>query len=235
MPIPQKLLQSASMNRCTLRFSNERLEMFYGRYYLPTLRRQSRIALLVGITLYALYGCLDFLLVPPALRTQVWDIRLAVIAVALAVFALSFHKIFARYNQALLAMVGLVGGLGLILKMSLLPDFATVYLYAGLILITFWCHSVVDLRFIYAQTVTAILLIVFNIMFLWLRHMPVVTILSYDFFIISANLIGAFSSYMTEKQRRVLFLREKELDRERYLQRERALHDNMTGCPIANC
>src|SRR5690606_34294735 len=46
-----------------------------------------------------------------------------------------------------------------------------------------------------------------------------------------ANFIGAFTNYMTGKQHRLLFLREKELDVERRLQHERALHDRLTGLP----
>jgi diguanylate cyclase (GGDEF)-like protein len=231
MPISQRLLQSASLNKWTLRFKNERLESLYRHHTLPGLRRQARIALLVGAIIYGLYGFLDSLFVPPEAVIQVWYIRTMVIMLAFAVFALTFYKRFGRLNQLLLVLAGFFGGLGLLAKMWLLPTIAISYYFAGLILVTFWCHCFAGLRFINATWVGIWLLAIFNFMFLWVRPLPILSVISADFFIVSANLFCAFSSYMSETQNRSLFLREKELDRERRLQHERALHDRLTGLP----
>lgn len=231
MPISHHLLRSASLQPWTLSFRNKRLESFFHRYALPNLRRQARIALLVGAGMYGLYGLLDVLLIPPEEMKFVWFILLGVIAVALAVFALTFYKRFARFNQPLLAITALIGGVGLLGKMWLLPDATIAYFYAGLILIIFWAHCFSGLRFIYATWVSLFLFAAFNLMFLWLRQLPLLSMASFDFFIVAANIVGAFASYTTETQSRALFLREKELDRERHLQHERALHDSLTGLP----
>ena len=231
MPISQRLLQSASLDKWTLRFKSKRLESLYRHHTLPGLRRQARIALLVGAIIYGLYGFLDSLFVPPEAVIKVWYIRTMVITLVFAVFALTFYKRFARSNQLVLALAGFFGGLGILAKMWLLPATAISYYFAGLILITFWSHCFSGLRFINATWVGILLLAIFNLMFLWIRPLPVLSVMSADFFIVSANLFCAFSSYMTETQNRSLFLREKELDRERRLQHERALHDRLTGLP----
>lgn len=51
------------------------------------------------------------------------------------------------------------------------------------------------------------------------------------FILISAVGVSTFANYISEKQERALFLREKELDRERYIQRKLALHDYLTKLP----
>ena len=56
-------------------------------------------------------------------------------------------------------------------------------------------------------------------------------LLSHNFFIISANLIGGGAGYLAEYQRRQLFIREAELDQERQHHLERSLHDRLTGLP----
>jgi diguanylate cyclase (GGDEF)-like protein len=231
MPISKHLLQSASLHQWTLSFKNQRLESFYRQYALRTLRRQARIALLVGAIIYGLYSALDFLFVPADVVVKVWYVRMLVILVAFGVLMLTFYRRFIRYNQFMLACVGLVAGIGLLVKMWWLSDLAVNYFYAGLILITFWCHSFSGLRFVHATIVSLSILVVFNVLFAGLRPLPLISIVSYDFFLIGANLFGAFASYISEKQSRLLFLREKELDRERYLQYERALHDSLTGLP----
>lgn len=231
MPISSDLLRKAVLNKYTLHFTSERLEAFYRHYTLPMLRRQARIALLVGAIMYSMYGFLDTLFVPAEAVIKVWYIRTMVIMLAFAVFGLTFYRRFSRSNQLLLSLAGLFAGLGLLAKMWLLPDSAIGYYYAGLILIAFWCYTLAGMQFVYAVLVNAILLVGFNLMFSWLKPLPILSLASYDFFIVSANFIGAFTNYMVGKQHRLLFLREKELDVERRLQHERALHDRLTGLP----
>ena len=231
MPISSDLLRKAALNKYTLHFTSERLEAFYRHYTLPSLRRQARIALLVGAIMYGMYGFLDSLFVPPEAVVKVWYIRTMVIMLAFAVFGMTFYRRFSRSNQLLLSLAGLFGGLGLLAKMWLLPDSAISYYYAGLILIAFWCYTLAGIQFIYAILVNAILLIGFNLMFSGPKPLSILSLVSYDFFILSANFIGAFTNYMVGRQHRLLFLREKELDVERRLQHERALHDRLTGLP----
>lgn len=231
MPISKHLLQSAALQQWTLSFQNERLEAFYQQYVLRTLVRQARVALLVGAIIYGLYSLLDFLFVPADVIVKIWYVRMLVILIAFGALMLTFYRRFMRHNQLLLAAVGLIGGLGLLVKMWWLSDLAVNYFYAGLILITFWCHCFSGLRFVYASAVSIGIFVLFNIMFAGLRPLPMISIISYDFFLLGANLFGAFSSYLSEKQNRLLFLRQKELDRERFLQQERALHDSLTGLP----
>jgi len=231
MPISSDLLRTATLNKYTLRFTSERLEAFYRQYTLPSLRRQARIALLVGASMYGLYGFLDGVLVPPGAVLKVWYIRTMVVMLAFAVFGVTFYRKFSKSNQLLLSLAGLFGGLGLLAKMWLLPEMSIGYYYAGLILTAIWCYSLAGLQFANAVIVNSILFAGFNIMFLWLKPLPLLSLVSYDFFIVAANFIGAFTNYMTGKQHRLLFLREKELDVERRLQHERALHDRLTGLP----
>jgi len=231
MPISSDLLRTATLNKYTLEFTSERLEAFYRQYTLPSLRRQARIALLVGAIMYGLYGFLDALFVPQSAVLKIWYIRTMVIMLAFAVFGLTFYRKFSRSNQLLLSIAGLFGGVGLLGKMWLLPEAAIGYYYAGLILTAIWCYSLAGLQFANAVSVNIILFTGFNLMFVWMKPLPLLSLISYDFFIVAANFIGAFTNYMTGKQHRLLFLREKELDVERRLQHERALHDRLTGLP----
>ena len=122
MPISSELLRKAVLNKYTLHFTSERLEAFYRHYTLPMLRRQARIALLVGAIMYGMYGFLDTLFVPSEAVVKVWYIRTMVIMLAFAIFGLTFYRRFARSNQLLLSVAGLFAGLGLLAKMWLLPD-----------------------------------------------------------------------------------------------------------------
>ncbi len=231
MPISQNLLWSASLRKWTLSFQNERLEALYQLYAMPSLRRHSRLALLVGAVMYMLYSLLDPLFVTPEAIVSVWYIRTMVVMLFFAVLGLSFYRQFVRYHQLLLALVALFSSLGLLAQLTFMPLAAINYYFTGLVVMVFWSYTFSGLRFFNASLVGLCVFLIFNIMYLYLRPLPQLQVLIYDVFLLSANVVGAFASYVSEKQSRELFLREKDLDNERHRQQEKALHDRLTGLP----
>jgi diguanylate cyclase (GGDEF)-like protein len=127
-----------------------------------------------------------------------------------------------------LIITGVFAGLCLLGIMRYLPEASISLFSAAIILVTFWGHYFSGLRFIYATGVGLVILILFNLMF---NHLQFWTLFSINYFVVSGNILGSFASYIGEKQNRMLFLRERELDSERRLQHERALHDRLTGLP----
>src|ERR1051325_10947464 len=229
--LSQTLLRSTELQYKTLAFRNKRLELAYRQYAFKNLCRQSRMALLTGALMYSLYGFLDILLVPSETIGLIWYAWISLLVTAFMVYGFTFHKRFLRVNQLWLSVVGLLGGLSLIFKMWLLPPEIISYYYAGLILLTFWCHNFSGLRFVYATGISLLLLAGFNLTLLWMQSPSSAELLSYDFFLVFANIFGIFASYMTEAQSRVLFQQERKLNRERRLQQARALHDCLIDLP----
>ena len=98
---------NALMHPFTLRFLEPQMEAAFVRDSLPRMRMQSRIALLVGIFVYILFGVIDSWFVPSELQSTVWVVRFIVCCSAFAVFLYTFHPCFERYNYGPLAMAGL--------------------------------------------------------------------------------------------------------------------------------
>ena len=219
------------MHPFTLRFFNPQLETAFIRHSLPGMRVQGRIALLMGIFVYALFGVLDTWFVPPELRASVWGIRVLVMCVALSVILFTFHSSFEKYNHGPLVFAGIAAGSGMLGILWLLPTNAIVYYYIGLVLTAFWTYNFVGTRFIYALVADVTLLLAYSILFGVVRGLPPEVLASHAYMLISSNLIGGAAGYMAEQFRRKLFLREMELDTERQQHLERALHDPLTGLP----
>lgn len=219
------------MHPLTLRFSNPDQEAVYLSTALARERIQGRTAIIVGVIVYLIYGLLDAHFVPENLRSTIWAIRLGALNVPLIVYLLSYTSVFGKYRHALLAGVGLAAGLGLIAMLAMLTEKSAANFYPGLVLATFYTYNFIGTRFIYALCVDLSLLITYNIIFGGLQHYPGWMLASHDFFIMSANLIGGIAGYLNEQQRRLLFLREHELDAERNLHLTRSLHDPLTGLP----
>ena len=87
------------------------------------------------------------------------------------------------------------------------------------------------LSFTYLFISSLLIVVASVISFLTISTFSYNAVISYIFILFSAFGVSVFSSYVAEKRGRALFLREKELDRERYIQRERATHDCLTNLP----
>ena len=219
------------MHPITLRFLEPQLELAFVRHSLPRLRMQSRIALIIGIVVYLLFGILDSWFVPPPLQSTVWLVRIIVVIAAFGVLLYTFHSSFQRYNYGPLVMAGIAPGTGMLVIMWLLPNNVIIYYYTGLVLTAFWTYNFIGTRFIYAFAADIALLLAYNLLFGLIRGLPPEILVSHDYVLISSNLIGGAAGYMAEQYRRTLFVREMELDTERKLHLERALHDPLTGLP----
>lgn len=219
------------MHPLTLRFHDPETERAFLRQLLPRLRLQGRAAIVVGVFVYFVYGALDHLFVPPSQLGLVWVIRMLALAIPLSVLALTFTTWFEKANQFLLALVGLSASLGLIAMLWHLPVESSAYYYPGLMLATFYTYNLVGARFIQALGINVFVLLLYNLLFGFVSAYPEPMLLSQNFFMVSANLIGGAAGYLVEYQRRQLFLRELQLDRERRLHLQRSLHDRLTGLP----
>lgn len=222
---------TAQMHPFTLRFADPQMEAAFIRHTLPGMRLQGRIALLMGIFVYTLFGVLDTWFVPSELRSSVWELRLIVVSIAFSVFLYTFHPLFNRYNHGPLVLAGSAAGTGMLCILWLLPTKSIGYYYIGLVLTAFWTYNFVGTRFIYALVADVLLLLAYNILFGLVRGLPPEVLASHDYMLISSNLIGGAAGYMAEQYRRRLFLREMELDTERQQHMDRALHDPLTGLP----
>lgn len=215
----------------TLSFRNPALEQSFFQATLDRTRRQGQAAMAVGILVYLLHGLLDHWFVAPALIPDVWAIRLATLCIPLVGIALSFTPWFPRLCYPLLAAVGLAAGSGLIGMLMLLPVASAAYYYPMMVVVTFYTYNFIGTRFILALAVDMVLLMAYNLIFGGMLDYPLRLLLSHDFFMVSANLIGGAAGYLAERQRRVLFLREREVDTQRQHHLIRSLHDGLTGLP----
>ena len=219
------------MHLLTLGFDDSATEVAFVRHILPRLRLQGRAAIILGAVVYFLYGALDHLFVPVNQLGQVWLVRVLALIVPVGVLVLSYLPWFERHNQLPLGLVGLSAALGLIAMLWYLPVDSAAYCFPGMMLATFYTYNLLGTRFIHALVINAAVLLLYNLLFCVVRQFPEAVLLSQNFFLISANLIGGAAGYLAEFHRRQLFLREVQLDGERQLHLNRSLHDRLTGLP----
>jgi len=198
----------------TLRFQNDLEKTFLEDYFLKSIN-QLRFSIVLGILLYALFGILDFLLIPEV-KESIWFIRYAIVCPYLILyFFLTYHRKFNKIMQPSLVLTVLVTGFGIIAMSVIAYPPGSYYYYAGLILVLMWGYTFTASRFIYATLAGWLLVAAYEFAaFFWIVT-PLPVLISNNFFFLSANLIGMLACYLIEYYKRRDFWQRCLLDVER--------------------
>ncbi len=174
------LLEQTKINCLTLSFDKD-LERSFQKYYFQYSLQHSRIALLIGLFFYAIFGFLDAALVPD--ETKPWVIRYAIIfPYVLIILLFSFSDKFQKYMQLSLASSLLIAGLGIIAMILIAPPPANYSYYAGLILVFIYGYSFLKLRLVWASITCWIIVLFYEISAIWIHKTPIFTLINNNFF-----------------------------------------------------
>ena len=208
------ILESPKMNWLTLSFSKELESRFRDDYYWRSIRHV-RIACLLAIFFYAIFGILDVWLFPQV-SSRMLLIRFGIfIPLVAAVLLFSFTKWFPRYWQFCIALVVLVAGWGIVAMIVLAPSPQSYLYYAGLILVLIFDYTFFKLRFIWASLVGWLIVLAYEVSAIWLSGTPIPILVNNNFFFLTSNVIGMFACYSIEFFLRNDFVQVRLLETER--------------------
>jgi len=184
-------------NLITLSFSPDLEKEFLQDYFKNSLKHV-RMAMILAILFYALFGILDAFIVPEV-KHKIWIIRYAVFApFALLIFFFSFSKHFQKCWQLCIASIILIAGTGIIQMVIIAPHPGGDLYYTGLILVLIYGYTFFKLRFIWATAVGWIIVFAYELAAGLLIDTPILFFLNSNFFFLSGNFIGMFACYSIE-------------------------------------
>ena len=202
------------INWLTLSFPKDLEKAFQDSYFQNSLR-QVRIALLLGLLLYSVFGILDAWLVPEA-KHKLWFIRYAIFApYVIAVYLLSFSPHFKKYMQISVAIGVLIAGLGITVMILIAPYPASHSYYAGLLLVFIYGYTFVKLRFVWASFAGWLIVLAYEIAAIWLSPTQIPILVNNNFFFLSANILSMFACYSIEYYLRRDFMQARLLESEK--------------------
>src|SRR5919108_3999738 len=144
-----------------LRFPDEVIETQFQKDYHANTVSTTRLALVLGLILYSLFGILDVYAIPVS-KDVVWIIRYGIVApVVLAALVASFINSLQQYTQAFMCAVVAASGLGIAAMISITTEaeFGNRFYFTGLILISMWGYTLSRLRFGYAVLANLIIML----------------------------------------------------------------------------
>lgn len=223
-------VKKMQVNKFTLSFFGEMENEFQKFFFLDSLNN-FRIAFLVVTFLYGAFGFLDSIKAIEHLKLF-YIIRFAVIIPFLIiVFLLSFFNFFKKFWQLIIAFSFVLGGVGIIAMLLTIPN--EISYYGGLMLVLFSGYFFIKLRFIFASICGWTLIVIYNLSSILYLDTNNPTFIAYNFFFISANIIGMFASYYIEYFYRYSYwltknLEKKSIELEDALQNEKTINELKT-------
>ncbi len=199
-------------NKITLAFPEKNEVVFLEKYFSDSIV-QIRFGVLSGIILYAAFGFLDLQIIPEYAKLFLIIRFYIVIPLGLAVLLLSFTKIFRKVWQLLLFICIVVSGVGINIMTMLVPY--NYSYYAGIMLVFSAGYFLFKVRFFHATIACWTVLLLFNLGAVFYAHDSSLILISYNFFFISANVIGMVAAYNIEYFVRRDYYMNRELDHQK--------------------
>ena len=195
-----------------LRFPDE-IEAQFRKDYQTNTIGTTRLALVLGLILYSLFGILDVYAIPIS-KDIVWIIRYGIVApVMIMAFTASYVKPLQKHTQIFLCIAAAISGLGIVAMISITTEaeFGNRFYFTGLILISMWAYSLTRLRFWYAVLANLVIMIGYEFASIEMKRLletetGIVIFTMHNFFFLGANVIGMFGSYFLERYTRRDFL-----------------------------
>jgi len=202
-----------SLHPLTLRFTSPEREAQFARDYFRKSARLVRLAILIGCGQFALFGFLDAAMIPDSFGA-VREIRVLVCLMLLALFGLTYTRHFRPGTmQHFVSLVPFVAGFGVAALALVAQDENAYYdYYAGLMIVLFFIHALLRLRFVYAAAVGWALVGSYHLVTVLAIPTPPHVLVNNLFFLSSANVTGMVASYALEFYARKLFAKNQALD-----------------------
>ncbi len=203
-------------------FKNKETENNFRLSSLERDQKQIRFVFVLFIFLYALFGLLDIQLAPEFVGIFFKIRFFIVIPIFLVTLLFSFTKFFFKIHQYLLFLSLLVGGIGIVIMLILLPD--NISYYGGLFLVLYSGFFLLRLRFIYAVIASWLIFFAFFMGLYFFGPFEDIAISGgMSLFYFSSILIGTFGSYSIEKYSRKNYIQNIRIEHDKSILEERVL------------
>jgi len=202
------------LNILTLSFPKQ-IEPEYKEDYFQKSLNHVRIALVLAIVFFGVFGVLDSWLVPGA-KKELWFIRYAIYCPSvLAIYFFSFSRHFKKYMQFFIALAVLLAGLSIIAMILIAPYPGNYSYYAGLILVFIFGYTFFKLQFVWATLVGWLIVLFYEIAAIGLINTPAPILINNNFFFLTGNLFGMFACYSIDLYSRRDFMQKRIIENEK--------------------
>ncbi|MEZ4601018.1 MAG: GGDEF domain-containing protein [Syntrophotaleaceae bacterium] len=210
-------------NILTLKFFDKELEENFRKDYFNKDLLHHRSALLAGTFLYAIFGILDWFILPEK-KEICWLIRYAVVCpVLVSCYFITFTNLYRKFQPYIIFLVAMTASLGLIVMISIASEPGNYLYYAGLFLCVLFYYELIPdhiLSNILAWG-TFVLYVIAAALF---SSTPAYFLFNNSFIFFFFNIAGMFACYNMDQSKRADYLQRQFIEQQAQ-QLKKALED----------
>jgi PAS domain S-box-containing protein len=189
-----------NVDKFTLKFTgpDAQLERLFLESYSFRSLTFIRFAIIMGVLLIGIFGFLDSYLLPER-AYLLWFIRYGVLCpVALLIALSTYRSSLVRFLPFLQILMLILTASGFTVMIMISPPPVNSLYYSGIILVLMYGYTFLRLRFVWGTLAGWIIVGIYFAAAAAVANIPTVIIINNLSFLISANVIGMFSSYSIE-------------------------------------
>jgi adenylate cyclase len=208
--------QAPEVRPWSLKFKDEWLERRFQDVYFDENIQYIRIATFLGAVTWAAFGPLALLVIDDEGVVLDSLIRYGLgVPTGLVSLALTYLPNYRRIWQPMITAAILFSGLVWVVHRAFVAEGRTDWGYAGNMLILIFAYILSRLQFRYSALTGVALIVMHNVGAFLFTDDLTIDIIFGDYFLLVTAFIGSVGAYVLERSQRLLFLRDRELDRER--------------------
>ncbi|MGH2640655.1 MAG: adenylate/guanylate cyclase domain-containing protein [Actinomycetota bacterium] len=208
--------QAPELRPWSLKFKDDWLERRFQDTYFDENLQYIRIATFLGAVTWAAFGPLALLVVDGEGMVLDSVIRYGLgVPTGLVSLALTYLPNYRRIWQPMITAAILFSGLVWVIHRAFVAEGRSDWGYAGNMLILIFAYILSRLQFRYSALAGAALIVMHNVGAFAFTNDSTIDVVFGDYFLIITAFIGTVGAYVLERSQRLLFLRDRQLDRER--------------------
>ena len=208
--------QAPELSPWALKFRDDWLERRFQDTYFDANLQYIRIAAFLGAVTWAAFGPLSQLVLEGGDVVRDAVIRYGIgVPIGLVSLGLTYLPNYRRIWQPMITAAILLSGFVWVIHRALVPGGRPDWGYAGNMLILIFAYILSRVQFRYSAMAGVVLIAMHNIGAFFFTEDVTTDVIFGDYFLLVTAFIGTVGAYVLERSQRLLFLRDRELDRER--------------------
>ena len=214
-PLHRFLEQSVEMRPVSLRFIDPALESDFQTAYFTVSLPYLRLAHVLGIVLWIVFVFLADIVIPGDQGADL-VIRYGIAVPSLVIsLGVTYTRSFPPHWRGWMSFILLFNAALWSTHRVFVPAAPAEWAYAGLMVILMFCYILSRLPFAYSSIVGVLMIAYYNVVSYGIVNDTVRELWLADSFLVSIAVIGMAAGYGLERNERLVFLRERQLDRAR--------------------
>ena len=214
-PLHRFLEQSVEMRPISLRFIDPALETDFQTAYFTVSLPYVRLAHVLGIVLWIVFVFLADIVIPGDQGADL-VIRYGIAVPSLVIsLGVTYTRWFPPHWRGWMSFILLFNAGLWATHRVFVPVAPAEWAYAGLMVVLMFCYILSRLPFSYSAIVGVVVIAYYNVVSYGVVHDTVRELWLADSFLVSIAFIGMAAGYGLERNERLVFLRERQLDRAR--------------------